>query len=197
MVDTWRLFIALELPSELVASLEEVQAQLIRQTPPRTVRWVQPGSIHLTLKFLGDSPVSQRISLEDALRRATNEHIPFRITAGGLGCFPNTNRPRVVWIGIRETANTLTALRDSVERFVAPLGYPTENRPFSPHLTLGRVNRDASHAAIQKLGNLIAGISLGDLYTWTVTEVSLMRSELRPDGAVYTALHHAPLQPNA
>jgi RNA 2',3'-cyclic 3'-phosphodiesterase len=194
MTETWRLFIAIELPPEVSASLETIQDRLVRQAPPRTVRWVQPASIHLTLKFLGESPVSQRGALQNALQDAVSSHPSFSITVGGLGCFPNAQRPRVVWVGVRDAAGALRALRDSVEMAIAPLGYPTEDRPFSPHLTIGRVDCSASRAAVQKLGSLIAATSLGDLHTWPVTAVSLMRSELKPTGAVYTALLHAPLR---
>jgi len=194
MTETWRLFIALELPSEVKDGLEAIRARLVRQAPPRTVRWVQPDSIHLTLKFLGDVPVARRDELQAALQAAVVNHAPFPVTAGGLGCFPNARRPRVVWVGIREDAGALEALRDSVEQHVAPLGFPTENRPFTPHLTLGRVNRDASRSDVEKLGTLISATALGDLHTWPVTTISLMRSELKPTGAVYTALYHAALR---
>jgi len=193
MAETWRLFIALELPPELIAGLETIQARLRRGAPPRTVRWVAPSSVHLTLKFLGDSPVSQRGALQNALQQAVSAHESFVLTAGGLGCFPNTQRPRVVWVGIRDSNGALKALRDSIEDVIAPLGYPTENRPFSPHLTLGRVNRDAGRLDLQKLGDLVMATRLDDLHTWTVTSVSLMQSDLRPTGAVYTALYHAEL----
>jgi 2'-5' RNA ligase len=194
MTETWRLFIALELPSEVKDGLEAIRAQLARQAPPRTVRWVQPDGIHLTLKFLGDAPVARRDELQAALQVAVDDHAPFPITAGDLGCFPNPQRPRVVWVGIREDTGALASLRDSVEKHVAPLGFPTENRPFTPHLTLGRVNRDASRSDLQKLGGLISATAVGDLHTWPVTAASLMRSELKPTGAVYTALHHAALR---
>src|SRR5690606_8398662 len=127
MAETWRLFIALELPPERTAGLETIQARLRRGAPRRAARWVAPASIHLTLKSLGDSPISQRGELQDALQNAGSTHVPFALTAGGLGCFPNTQRPRVVWVGIRDSNGALKALRDSVEDIIAPLGYPTEN----------------------------------------------------------------------
>jgi RNA 2',3'-cyclic 3'-phosphodiesterase len=193
MPDMWRLFIAIELPSSVLAQLADVQDQLKKRTPPRTVRWVNPDGIHLTLKFLGDVPVIKRDSLEKALAKAVEGHAPFALSTGNLGCFPNTNRPRVAWIGLQNQVEALAALRDAVERLIAPLGYPTEDRPFSPHLTLGRVRREARRDDVQKLGDLIANSPAPSAQRWQVTAISLIRSELKPSGAVYTPLFYAPL----
>lgn len=193
MLDMWRLFIAIELPPSVLAQLTDVQDHFKKRTPPRTVRWVNPDGIHLTLKFLGDVPVTKRDSLEEALAKAVEGHTPFTLSTGSLGCFPNANRPRVAWIGLQNQIEALAALRDAVERLIAPLGYPAEDRPFSPHLTLGRVRREARRDDIQKLGDLIANSPPPTAQRWQVTGVSLIRSELKPTGAVYTALFHAPL----
>ena len=115
------------------------------------------------------------------------------LSTGGLGCFPNPSRPRVVWIGLQNQVKALSALRDDVERLIAPLGYPTEDRLFSPHLTLGRVQRDARRPDVQKLGELISNFPAPTAQPWQVAGVSLIRSELKPTGAVYTPLFHAPL----
>jgi 2'-5' RNA ligase len=193
MADMWRLFIAVELPSSVLAELAEIQDHLKKRTPPGTVRWVNPGGIHLTLKFLGDVSVTKRDSLEKALANAVEGHAPFTLSTGSLGCFPNADRPRVVWIGLQNQIEALAAVRDAVERLIAPLGYPTEDRSFSPHLTLGRVQREARRDNIQKLGELIANSPTPTAQHWQVTGVSLIRSELKPTGAVYTPLFHAPL----
>jgi 2'-5' RNA ligase len=194
MAEMWRLFIAVELPPAVLSQLREIQDTLKKRTPPGTVRWVNPEGIHLTLKFLGDVPVIKRDSIEKALANAVQGHAPFGLAAAGLGCFPNVRRPRVAWVGIHDHAEALVALRNAVETFIAPLGYPTENRPFDPHLTLGRVRREAQQSDIQKLGELIASTLTPDPQRWQVTGVSLIRSELKPTGAVYTRLHHAPLE---
>jgi 2'-5' RNA ligase len=189
----WRLFIAIELPQSVITRLSELQADLKRETPPDTVRWVNPTGIHLTLKFLGDTPVTQRAVIEAALAQAASGHAPFMLAAGGLGCFPNCRRPRVVWAGIRESLDALAALQWAVEQFVAPLGYPTEDRPFSPHLTLGRIQRDARPGDVQKLGERVVGTPSTEPERWQVERITLIRSELKPAGAVYTPLFHAAL----
>jgi 2'-5' RNA ligase len=194
MAEMWRLFIAIELPPVVLSQLSQIQETLKKHAPPKTVRWVNPEGIHLTLKFLGDVPVIKRGSLEKALANAVEGHAPFKLAAGGLGCFPNSRRPRVAWVGIHDNTEALLALRNAVEASIAPLGYPTENRPFNPHLTLGRVRREARRNDAQQLGELIGSIPTPEPQRWPVTGVSLIRSELKPTGAVYTSLYHAPLE---
>jgi 2'-5' RNA ligase len=188
-----RLFIAVELPASLQASLGRLQDELTRHAPPDVVRWVRPESIHLTLKFLGDVPFSQRPAIEREMAQAA-AHAPFDLTARGLGCFPNFKRPRVVWVGLAGNQDALRALRDTVERAIAPLGYPTEKRDFNPHLTLGRVKKHAGKSGVQRLGEQLAPIDPGVLGAISVTGISLMRSQLQPGGAVYTQLAHVNLE---
>jgi len=194
MADTWRLFIAIELPSDILSALSEIQTRLKQQVPPRTVRWVDPKGIHLTLKFLGDVPLFQRSTIEHALAEIAPRHTAFHLTAQGLGCFPNLKRPRVVWVGMQGQLQTLSAVHDDVEAWIAPMGYPAEERAFNPHLTLGRVNRDADRENITRLGAIIEHTSSGEAQSWQVETISLMRSELKPGGAVYTELFRAPLR---
>ena len=190
---TLRTFIAIELDQELRQKLADVQSRLGREVPPQAVRWVRPEAIHLTLKFLGDTNQDQVEQVKEALARAAGEASPFEFTVGGVGCFPNTRRPRVVWIGLHEPTGVLRRLRDAVEAQVAPLGFPTERRPFSPHLTLGRVHRRTSSSDVRALGEIIAASTVGDIDEMRVGEVCYIKSDLRPSGAVYTALSRAPL----
>jgi 2'-5' RNA ligase len=188
-----RLFIAVELPASLQAGIGQLQDKLARDALPDVVRWVDPASIHLTLKFLGDVPAPQRPDIEREMAQAA-AHAPFDLTARGLGCFPNFKQPRVVWVGMDGNLDALHALRDTVERTIAPLGYPTEKRKFSPHLTLGRVKKHAGKRDVQRLGEQLEPVDPGTLGELTVTGISLMRSQLRPSGAVYTQLSHVSLE---
>lgn len=192
--EMWRLFIAIELPEQMLTFLTEVQDRLKRQVPRGTVRWVAPTGIHLTLKFLGDAPLSHRPAIEDAIQQAVREYSVFDLAITGLGCFPNAKRPRVIWIGIDDQGENLLPIHNSLEKLVAPLGYPTENRPFSPHLTLGRVQRGAGSQDSAQLGQIVKDAAVEAPPGWLVDGVSLIRSELRPSGAVYTQLRHVPLQ---
>jgi 2'-5' RNA ligase len=193
-MSTLRSFVAVELDEELLGKLVRLQDRLGGQVAPRSVRWVRPGGIHLTLKFLGDTLPDQVEAVKVALGQAASEVPPFTFTVGGLGCFPNTRRPRVVWVGLYEPTGTLARLRDAVESHVAPLGFPTENRPFRPHLTLGRVHRAASKSEVREVGEVVAASAIGNLDEMTAREVSYIKSDLKPGGAVYTTLFEARLQ---
>ena len=193
MAESWRLFIALELPPAIRAELTRIQDHLKKHAQPKTIRWVNPDSIHLTLKFLGDVPIVKRSNLERALSAAVKGHTPFELATSELGCFPNMKRPRVTWIGLHQNLDVLSALRDSVEEHIAPLGFPTENRTFNPHLTLGRVRKEARRSDVEQIACLIASAPSRKPVRFQVTAVSLFRSELQPTGAIYTTLYHAPL----
>jgi 2'-5' RNA ligase len=188
-----RTFIAVELDREFLDNLENLQGRLRQQVAPRSVRWVWPQGIHLTLKFLGETRPDQVAAVKPALDRAAAGVVSFTFTAGGLGCFPNTRRPRVIWVGLYEPTGALARLRDAVESQVAPLGFPTEKRSFRPHLTLGRVQRHASKSEVREIGELVAATETGVLDEMRVERVSYIKSDLRPGGAVYTALHEAQL----
>ena len=108
-----RTFIAIELSSELLNRLQEVQRDLQKRVPPQVVRWVRPQGIHLTLKFLGEVPAERIQAITQAVERACTGVAPFTITAGGLGCFPNLRRPRVVWVGVDEPTGNLSRLQQA------------------------------------------------------------------------------------
>lgn len=193
MADTLRLFIALELPADVLDALAAVQDRLGADSPERAVRWTRPEGIHLTLRFLGDTPADRQDAISRAMREAVKGHGPLALRAEGLGCFPNPAKPRVVWVGLKGDLPALEVLQKAVERALKPLGFTPEKRGFSPHLTLGRLHREASRADVQAVGRLVTSTGVGQVAAWTADAVSLMRSELRPDGARYTCLADAPL----
>jgi len=193
-VKEMRVFIAIELGRELQNNLLILKERLERQVPYRSVRWVRPEGIHLTLKFLGDVPAARIAAISQAVETACRSFEPFTCELSGLGCFPNPRRPRVLWVGVHEPSGTLKGLHKAVERELAAIGFAPENRPFSPHLTLGRVQRKAGRSDRDILGEVIARSSVGLVGRLTVSEVNVIRSELRPSGAVYTALARVPLE---
>jgi 2'-5' RNA ligase len=188
-----RTFIAIELDEALRAAIARVQGKFKRLAPPGSVRWVAPEGIHLTLKFLGDTPVSRLGEIEAALRAACAGSAPFEFSVEGRGCFPNTRRPRVVWVAVRDKGQALAHLQAAVERCVAPLGWPTEARDFSPHLTLGRISKNAGPAEAAAVGQMVEKSVVEQIGAQRVTAVKLIESELRPTGAVYTTLASIPL----
>ena len=186
-----RAFIAIELSPKVLNQIGGLQEKLKRDVPSGLVRWVRPEGIHLTLKFLGDTPVEQVHAVAQAVHGACDRHAPFALAVRGTGCFPNPHRPRVIWAGVHEPTGVLARLQRDVERMVQPLGFPPEGRPFHPHLTLGRV-KGRDQGAIQTLGETVCRAAL-DGGQMGVDAVHLIRSELLPGGAVYTRLSRAPL----
>ena len=192
-METLRTFIAIELDSALKAALRNAQEGLSGRVVARTVRWVHVEGIHLTLKFLGDTPVENVEGVKAALAQVAEEVGPFRLAAKGLGCFPNVRQPRVVWVGVEEPLGALSRLQKAVEAHVSPLGFPAEHRAFSPHLTLGRVQQYASHSEVRMIGDAVAASVVETLGEMQATVVSYIKSDLGPGGAVYTRLFEARL----
>jgi 2'-5' RNA ligase len=188
-----RVFAALELPPELSRRLTEVISGLSKALPRGSVRWVRPEGIHLTLKFFGEVAPSKLADLQAGLAQAAGNAAPIALTLEGLGVFPNPLRPRVIWVGVAGGVEALGALYQAVEEATASLGFKPEARGFSPHLTLGRVNGALRPAERQALGEALRAGSVDRLGDFTADSLSLMGSELKPGGAVYTRLYSAPL----
>ncbi len=195
MTSSWRLFIALELPPEIVHELKHLQAELQRIVPEGVASWVRPEGIHLTLKFLGDVPLRQLDALKAALEESVTGWRCFSLHLGELGCFPSMANPRVLWVGVGGDLKQLAALQASVEKHIAPLGYPPEERGFSPHLTLARARRSARREEAAALGRAAETHHPSQTTPWRVDAVSLMRSQLDPRGAIYTRVHYVALEP--
>lgn len=189
-----RAFIAVPLPGSLLDELAALQRRLERQVPPRSVRWVNPNGIHLTLQFLGDTPLDKLPAIQDALAVVAQNASACTFTVGGLGCFPNLRRPRVVWVGVQEPSGRLAALQDAVEEAMAHFGYVPEGRGFTPHLTLGRVQRHTSNREVAQVGEAVTGTPVGQLAEITADRFALIRSVLKPTGAEYTTLAEFPLK---
>jgi len=188
-----RAFIAIDLSPEILHRLEQVSVLLKTRLEGVPVRWALVDNIHLTLKFLGDVSLANVEMLKNILKTEVNEHHAFEISVGGLGAFPSSRRPRVVWVGLEAPAE-LMAVQNGVESAMARLGYAREERPFSAHLTLGRVSRNAIGRDERLIGEAIEAIKLGFLGVTRVNEVHLYKSDLHPNGAVYTRLSTASLK---
>ena len=187
-----RLFVAVELPEEAQEALGEL-SQGLRGLGIRGLRTADPRGIHLTLKFLGDVPVVQVDPIIEALVPAVGLS-PFTLEMRGVGCFPNLQRPRVLWVGVEGEVERLLALQSAVEEALRPLGFPAEGRPFSPHLTLARLREGVTPQERRRAGEALARISWREGITIPVNAVSLMRSTLLPEGAQHTRLHLESLQ---
>ncbi len=189
-----RAFIALEIPASIQESIQQQTAGLRKAASSSLVRWVPAENLHLTLKFLGDVSSTSLQFVTQMLSREASQYPGFSMQVGGLGAFPSARRARVLWIGIR-APETLSALQRSLDSAAARLGYPPEDRPFSPHLTIGRVKQTAAPTDLQRIQAALEAASVGPLGKADVSAVHLIKSDLKPTGSVYTRLFSAPLKP--
>jgi 2'-5' RNA ligase len=182
-----RSFIAIELPDELKQVITRLQEQL-QSGSQAPVKWVDPYSIHLTLKFLGNISTDSVDKITVALEEAVRGMLPFHLEVKGLGAFPSLKQARVVWVGVTGEIDRLKQLQQRIESGLTPLGFVPESRPFTPHLTLARLRDRATPDERQSLGQLIASTSLATAYTIDVDTVHLMRSQLTREGAIYSRI---------
>jgi len=188
--EAWRLFVALELPDSVREAIAAVQQQL-RERGLGRLRWVRPQGIHLTLKFLGNVATGRLLDLSRALQGATAGQGALSLSTAGAGIF-DERRPRVLWLGLAGDLDRLKSLQARVDEALLPLGFHLEGRPFAPHLTLARVPPAQASALKDAIRQALADTNVPE-ETFLSTEVSLMRSVLTREGALYNRLEAFPL----
>jgi 2'-5' RNA ligase len=185
-----RAFIAINLSQEILERIEQMSLDLKSRLKGVPVRWVPAENIHLTLKFLGNVSTANLEMLKEILNKVVSTHHECDISVGGIGAFPKPHNPRVIWVGM-EVPQELMSLQHNIEIETARLGYSREHRPFSPHLTFGRVSRNASTQDARAIAEILDSYKVGFLGATRITSVYLYRSDLKPDGAVYTPIYTA------
>ena len=182
-----RCFIAIELPEEAKGGLARLKQELERDEH-KYVKWVEPGGIHLTLKFLGNIPAKRVAEITEAIGKAAQGISQFHLEISGLGAFPSLRQARVFWVGIGGEMGKLSGLVQNIDSTLATIGFAREERPFVPHLTLARIRQGASPLERRSFGDLVGSTIFRDKYHIEVEAISLMRSQLTPAGAIYTRL---------
>jgi RNA 2',3'-cyclic 3'-phosphodiesterase len=185
-MEKYRLFIAAEVSPEVKAELATAQGRLRHGGAP--VKWVAPEALHLTLHFLGETDVALLPRLGAALCAALAGSTAIGLRLAGAGAFPNLRRPNVIWAGIDGATAALERIQAAAGMALESLGLPRETRPFRAHLTLGRVRREATPAQLEHLGAAVRSLPPLAPLLWDVDRVVLFRSELRPNGPVYTEI---------
>ena len=180
-----RTFLAIDLPVSLQSAIGRNIRAVQRELPG--LSWSKPENLHLNFKFLGETTESQVDQIRRAVEPAISHVSSFDLELKGFGVFPDQRSPRVLWVGIGGALESLTTLAGCVERAVALLGFPQEDRPFRPHLTVARVKKDhrAVGRVLDTLGMFTNPFACGPLF---VERVALFKSELRPTGPIYTKL---------
>jgi len=182
-----RSFIAIELPDEVKRELAQLIYELGKAKYP-FVKWVDMENTHLTLKFLGNIPQGQVAKIAEAMKQAVRGKSPFQLEISRLGAFPSINQPRVIWIGVGGETDSLLKLQREIDSRLVPLGFAPEKQPFVPHLTVGRVRENASPDDRKALGQLLASRVFDSQGHIAVDSIKLMRSQLTPEGPVYSLL---------
>lgn len=181
---TIRAFLALDPPEEILLEIGRIQDRL-RKLIRGDLRWVRPEGIHLTLKFFGDVPENAVADISAVAGPAAAAVGPFELAIGGAGVFPDPGRPRVVWLGMNGEVARLVTFQQALERALGETGFPPEERPFRPHLTLGRVKSPKGLAGLTEALEKEKTVTTG---SFTASGISLFQSDLTPRGAVYTRL---------
>jgi len=185
-----RAFIAIQIPEEIKNKFAEVQRKL--EVSGADVRWVKPHNAHATLQFLGDTPTDKIEEIKEAIGRVAASHHAFDVSIEGLGAFPNERRPRVVWIGVMQGADSLASLQKSVSEEMKRLGFQPEEREYSPHITLGRVKSPKNTDKLMRLLDAERHFQAGKFHA---TEIHLIRSILSPEGPTYSTIFFSTLAP--
>lgn len=179
-----RLFIAIPIPGFVLKEIFAIQ-EVLRAGLGKTVRWTNPASIHLTLKFLGETSDTKKPDIVKCIETACKEIQHFSLNCAGLGVFPGMRQPKVIWVGF-DSQPVLIVLQKEIDRNLARFGFEEEKREFSPHLTLGRVN-----AILRPEEELFLKVKIDEyskriVTSFQIEEIHLIKSDLKPSGPIYT-----------
>lgn len=183
MMNTLRTFIGIPLPPVVQHQITTAQQSWKAVLPD--IRWTKAENLHLTLRFLGDIEETLVNQIYTCMQKAVTGISPFTLTLHGMGVFPNLARPRVLWLGIGEGKERLQALYVSLDNSLRSLGFPSEGRVYTPHLTLARFKTSSRKSVVQSL------IEQGNTYTFdpiVIQTLELIHSQLQPTGPIYTPL---------
>ena len=185
-MEHFRTFIALEIKENIKELLASVQQKIGSKTGG--IKWVKPKNMHLTLKFLGSTREDKVEDISDILENTAGGLTRFNVSVSGLGAFPNSNNPKVIWAGLKAD-DVLYKLQKDIDISLESLGFAREKRPFSPHLTIGRL-RDSR--AKKKLRDFFEQART-EPGSFEAENITFYKSDLKPEGPVYTVLKRVKL----
>jgi len=189
--ESWRVFIAIELPASVRKKLKEHIEHLRESVPDARASWSREENLHLTLKFLGDTPVSRIEALLQAAKRAASNAVPFELIVSGAGAFPPRGQPRVLWIGIEDLSGQLGKLQQALENECGKQSFARETRPFHPHLTIARLRRPQGSRQLAALHEEMGF----DAETVRASALAVVRSELRSEGSRHMVISRHEFEP--
>ncbi|MCK5738100.1 RNA 2',3'-cyclic phosphodiesterase [bacterium] len=178
-----RAFLAIEIPVSIKQGIGAFQDEL--RESGHGVSWVKAANLHITLKFLGNIDWNQRRAIIAALPEVCQNYDPFSIRVKETGVFPNVKQPRIFWVGCSDSKNILGQIFLSIDKALTDIGFEPEARPFSPHLTIGRIKQPYSTGILVSQMQKNTFFSAGQ---FQASSVKLIKSELHPGGAIYTPI---------
>jgi 2'-5' RNA ligase len=178
-----RLFIAVPIPADISRNLEDIISNLKRTGAD--IKWVKPESIHITLKFLGETDEKRLLEITSAIESLGIKKSGLEVEVKGIGFFPDKKRPRVVWAGLQENTPFLAESALKIDSAIGTLGFERENRRFSPHLTIGRFR---SNRGLTMLIDETEKMKTSSFGSFPIREFNLYSSTLKPSGAEYKVL---------
>jgi RNA 2',3'-cyclic 3'-phosphodiesterase len=190
--EPFRLFIAVTIPEEIKAEIEQAQLGLRRALPKECVRWTKREQFHLTLKFLGNVGADRVAALIEALRGICQDFMPLDLRAEGMGFFPDARRPRVVWVGVNDRREQLARVQRAVETATRDYTEEESTERYAGHVTLGRI-KGLRRSEADALARCAADRKTHFFGAWTADHVDLFRSQLSPNGAQHTVLAAIPM----
>jgi 2'-5' RNA ligase len=185
---TLRAFLAIELPAEILREIGRFQGQLQRLVHGE-VRWTRTEGIHLTLKFFGSIAEEAVPAISAVVEEVAAAATPFSLAVGGIGAFPDQRRPRVLWVGLSGDVERLAGFQRNLEEALIALDFAVEERSFAPHLTLARIRSPKDLTGLPKALEKGEHFAAG---SFVAPGIGLIKSELKPQGAVYTRLKWFP-----
>jgi len=185
-----RTFIAIEVSKEIQETLGQIETGL--KYAGADVKWVNPAIIHLTLKFLGEITNEKIDDVKIALDAIASRAAPFDLSIKDIGAFPQVEHPKVLWVGLDKGSRETVSLASGVDEALSQIGFTKEERPFSPHLTIGRVRSPHNRIKLaEKVASTAANIRFSEIPAHRVSSVVLFHSTLTSHGSIYAKLHEA------
>ncbi|MDY7083332.1 MAG: RNA 2',3'-cyclic phosphodiesterase [Halobacteria archaeon] len=192
MSSTRRLFVSVDVPEEVQTRIEELQSVLGETNAD--ISFVAPQQAHITIKFLGDTPAGRIDEIEEILDEVTesSNHEAFEAEVRGTGVFPSRDYISVVWVGVKDGSDKLTALHEDIEERIVDANLADEEKnDFVPHITIGRMKSGRGKTEVHNFLDEYPDVELGE---FDVTNVRLKESTLESDGPVYDTVYEARLE---
>jgi 2'-5' RNA ligase len=174
-----RIFVAIVIPQSVRRALLRIVEPKMKEFP--FLKWVEPENWHITLRFLGETDEPMVEKVKRSLKNGVSSYRPFEVEFGEFGTFPPRGKLRVFWLGLRRGGEEMIKLAGIIEEKMVSLGFPREERGFTPHMTLARARRgERRQVSLEDIG-----LKETKLPPFWVREVVLMESKLRPEGPIY------------